>query len=171
MRFNPKTGMFEEEPKSKKRPKFNEKTGMFEDLPREKRTERTTPSYPPTPPPRYRHTKWDEFNDKISNIQTWLQDDGGPIIAIILVAIPLLIIAGIPLVKMNIEAFSEYGVWVGLLSILLDFLALGLLYKIGEYAFLLMTGIIYVLSYIFYNAYTLIATIIFALGIIYYAVT
>jgi hypothetical protein len=108
-------------------------------------------------------TSWDVFNCRISRIGKWIQDNSD-IIAIIITAILALIFVAIPLVMWNVEVFSEYGFIIGVLSLFVDLMAIGLCFYPFVFVYLVITGIIYLIGYIFYNAYSFIITI--AVGMI-----
>jgi len=101
---------------------------------------------------------WSNFNNRIASIGEWIQETGAVSIAMIITAIPTFVLL-YKLIKWNIDVFSDDGFIWGALSICADFMAIG----IGYYAVLVLFGIIYfvlfLLGYIFYNAYTLIITI------------
>lgn len=113
---------------------------------------------------RYGDSWWGNLNDGIASIGQWLQEIGASVIALIITAIPTLI-AAFQLLKWNIGVFSDNGFILGVLSLFADLFVVG----IGYYAFCIVFGVIYailfILGFVFYNAYTLIIAIVLGLGI------
>lgn len=106
---------------------------------------------------------WNGFNGVVTSIGNWLQEIGASVIALIITAIPTLVAAFIML-RWNFQSFGDGFGW-GVLSLFADLFIVG----IGYYAFMLVFGIIYAIlymvGYLFYNAYTLIIAIVLGLGI------
>lgn len=101
---------------------------------------------------------WSSLNYGVSRIGEWLQDIGASIIGLIIAGIPA--IAGIiSLIVWVFMTFSGEGFISGCLSIFGAIIAVG----IGYYAIMLLYGIVYfvlyLLGYVFCNAYTLLAAI------------
>ncbi|MBO4281753.1 MAG: SH3 domain-containing protein [Bacteroidales bacterium] len=127
------------------------------------RTHMPTPIQTTSRSYRSNNSGWDSFNDGVASIGSWLQEIGAFVIALIITAIPTLV-AAFMMLKWNIQAFGDGFGW-GILSLFADLFIVG----IGYYAFMLVFGIIYAIlymvGYVFYNAYTLIIAIILGLGI------
>lgn len=112
----------------------------------------------------YHSSGWDRFSDGISSIGEWIQEKGATIIGGIIAGVPA--VAGlIYLLIWVIHVFIEEGFFLGVLAIGGAVLAVGA----GYYAVCLLFGIAYyvvfLLGYIFYNAYTLILALVIGAGI------
>lgn len=144
---------------------FNPEDGTLRKVGNTVRTIMPTPIQTPSRNYRsYGTSWWDDFNDGIASIGQWLQEIGASVIALIITAIPTLIAAFL-LLKWNIGVFSDNGFILGVLSLFADIFVVG----IGYYAFCIVFGLIYavffILGFVFYNAYSLIITIVLGLGI------
>lgn len=114
----------------------------------------------------YRNSWWGNFNYGIASIGEWIQkraDGISLILTVILTLIPVFM-----LLKWNFNVFCNDGLFLGLLSLLADFVVVG----IGYYAFLIVFGILLalfsIIGYVFYNAYTLIVAIVLTCGLLVY---
>lgn len=101
---------------------------------------------------------WNRLNYGVSSIGEWLQDTGAGIIALIIAGIPA-ITGIISLIVWVFKTFSGEGFIWGCLSVFGALIAIG----IGYYAIMLLYGIayfvLYLVGFVFYNAYTLLAAI------------
>lgn len=107
---------------------------------------------------------WERFSDGVPSIGKWIQETAAEKVAMVVAGLPA--IGGIiSLLIWIVKVFINEGLFLGILSIWVGALAVGA----GYYAFCLIFGISYLairlLGYIFYNAYTLLITLVVGAGI------
>jgi len=112
----------------------------------------------------YSRSGWDEFNDGVASIGEWIQGTAAEKIALVAAVLPA--IAGIVyLLIWVVKVFINDGLFLGVLAIGGGVIAVGA----GYYVICLIYGIAYIaillFGFIFYNAYTLLITLVVGAGI------
>ena len=112
----------------------------------------------------YSPSLWEWFNNGVSAIGKWLQETGSWLIPVILVGIPA--IGGIiwALVVVGSE-FVKHGFWNGLVALIIMAIIASLAYVVLILAAGILSKIVYLLAYIFSNAWSLLITLALAGGI------
>ena len=115
-------------------------------------------------PTHYSYSLWDRINDGVESIGEWLQDTGVWLIPVIVAGIPAVggIIWALVVV---ISEFSKHGFWNGLLALIVVAFIAAIAYCILMIAVALMSKVVYLLGYVFTNAWTLLITLVLAGGI------
>lgn len=117
--------------------------------------------------PNYRYygdSWWGNFNYGIASIGQWIQDTGASVVALIITAIPTLLVA-FQLLKWNFSVFSDNGFILGALSLFADLFVVGIGYYVFFIVYAVIYAVLFILGYVFYNAYTLIIAIVLGGGI------
>ncbi|MBQ8704247.1 MAG: SH3 domain-containing protein [Bacteroidales bacterium] len=131
---------------------------------------RTTSSSSPTysSPTYYSYSLWERINDGVESIGEWLQDTGAWLIPLIVAGIPAVggIIWAIVAV---ISEFAKHGFWNGLVALIVAAFLGTIAYFVLAFAAYIVSKVVYLLGYIFTNAWTLLITLALAGGIWLYA--
>lgn len=115
-------------------------------------------------PTHHSYSLWDRINDGVESIGEWLQETGVWLIPVIVAGIPAVggIIWALVVV---ISEFAKHGFWNGLLALIVVAFIAVIAYYILMIAVALMSKVVYLLGYVFTNAWTLLITLVLAGGI------
>ena len=112
----------------------------------------------------YSPSFWERINNGVAAIGEWLQDTGSWLIPVIAAAIPAIggIIWALVVV---VSEFSKHGFWNGLLALIFVAIIATIAFYILMFAVGILSKVVYLLAYIFTNAWTLLIALVLAGGI------
>ena len=115
-------------------------------------------------PTYHSYSLWDRINDGVESIGEWLQETGVWLIPVIAAGIPAVggIIWALVVV---ISEFAKHGFWNGLLALVIVGVVAAIAYVALMIVFAILSKVVYLIGYIFTNAWTLLITLALAGGI------